>query len=126
MSPLGSFLSAFARDSRASAAAEMALVTPLLMILMLGTLELGFYFFSEHIIVKAVRDGSRFAGRQAFTEYSGCAVSSGTLATTRNLTRTGRVGSGATPRLYFWTDPASISVTVTCNTTGTYRGIYRN
>ncbi len=42
-----------------AAAAEMALVTPLLLIIMAGGLEVGNYFMDEHRLVKAVRDGAR-------------------------------------------------------------------
>ena len=54
------------RDSRGVAAAEMALVTPLLAMIMFGAVELGKYFWDEHLVVKAVRDGARFASRQNF------------------------------------------------------------
>ena len=52
-----------ARDSRGAAAAEMALVLPLLLVILFGSLELGNYFMNEHTLIKAVRDGARFAGR---------------------------------------------------------------
>lgn len=54
----------FLLNSRGSAAAEMALVLPFLMVLMFGGLEAGHFFFREHQIVKAAREGARFAGRQ--------------------------------------------------------------
>src|SRR2546423_15363241 len=60
------------RDARANAAAERALAAPLLLMIMLGSTELGNYFMNEHSLVKAVRDGARFAARQGFTNYSGC------------------------------------------------------
>ena len=51
-----------ARDVHAAAAAELALVLPLLLIIMFGSFEIGNYFLNEHILVKAVRDGARVAG----------------------------------------------------------------
>ena len=63
------------RDRAGAAAAEMALVTPLLMIIMFGAMELGKYFLDEHVVAKAVRDGARYAARRSFTDYAGCAVS---------------------------------------------------
>lgn len=60
------------RDSSAAAAVEMALVTPLLLIMLAGGLEVGNYFLDEHILVKGVRDGARYAARQSFTNYAGC------------------------------------------------------
>ncbi|MGL5837065.1 MAG: TadE family protein, partial [Sphingorhabdus sp.] len=53
----------FMQCRKGAAAAEMALVTPLLMIIMFGAFELGNYFYSQHVVTKAVRDGARFASR---------------------------------------------------------------
>jgi Flp pilus assembly protein TadG len=60
------------RDTGATAAVEMALVVPFLLILLFGSVELGNYFMDEHLLVQAVRDGARFAARQSFTNYSSC------------------------------------------------------
>ena len=60
------------RNSRGTAAAEMALVTPLLLTLMFGSFEVGKYFYDEHKLVKSVRDGARYAARQRFTNYASC------------------------------------------------------
>src|SRR5690349_1119608 len=76
------------RDRSANAAAEMALVTPLLLILMMGCAELGNYFWNEHTLVKAVRDGARFAARQSFNWYTGC---TGSPDTTNVVTPTQNV-----------------------------------
>ena len=35
--------------------------------LMFGAVELGNYFLNEHSLVKAVRDGARYAARQDFS-----------------------------------------------------------
>ena len=107
----------FASDSNGAAAAEMALVMPLLLIIMFGAMELGKFFL--------VRDGARFAARQPFSAYSGCAVAGDVTTQTQNLTRTGQVAAGGTARLAYWTNSASVSVTVTCDTSGDYEGIYR-
>ena len=116
------------RDVRATAAAEMALVLPLLLIIMFGSFEIGNYFLNEHILVKAVRDGARFAARQNFDNYSACsgAVGDPILTDTRNVVKTGVV-AGGTDRLPYWT-ATTISVTMACTTsTGgqTLSGIYK-
>jgi hypothetical protein len=118
-------LSRLLRHTDGVAAAEMALLTPLLITLMFGSFELGNYFLSEHVVVKAVRDGARYAGRLSFTEYDCSVPSPKAIDQTRNVTRTGQVASGGTERLAGWTDPATITVSVTCSaaTTG---GIYRD
>jgi len=110
--------------SRGAAAVEMALVTPLVMIIMFGSFELGNYFLQEHVVTKAVRDGARYAARRSFAEFPACAPSTTVERETRNVTRTGVVADGGTPRIANWTSPASVTVTAACNTSGTYTGIY--
>ena len=116
-----------ARDCRGAAAAEMAMVTPLLLLIMMGSVELGNYFMNEHILVKAVRDGARYAARQNFVHYSACTGSpAGTVvADTKNVVMTGML-SGGTNKLRNWSD-STITVTMTCTTTAgtqTMAGIY--
>ena len=116
------------RDQRGAAAAEMALVTPLLLTLMFGSVELGNYFMNEHILVKAVRDGARFAARQSFTNYDGCSGSPGgsVVSDTKTLVMTGLLSGGAN-KLRNWSN-TTISVTMNCSTmagTETMLGIYR-
>lgn len=113
--------------TRAAAAAEMALVTPMLIILMFGSFELGNYFLSEHVVAKAVRDGARYAARRPFT-YFACpnTVDAEVQTKTKNLTRTGQI-SGGTARLVDWTNPNTVTVTLSCTTIsgGNYSGIYK-
>lgn len=125
MTSLRLLAAGFRRDDCGSSAVEMALVTPMLLVLMLGSFELGKFFLDEHTLAKAMEDGARFASRQPFTEYTGCAPSSTVVQNTRNVSRTGQVASGGTPRLNYWTNQATITVSVTCDTTGTYSGIYK-
>lgn len=119
---------ALIRNQHGAAAAEMALVTPVLLIIMCGAFEIGNYFLDEHILVKAVRDGARYAARQNFSNYSACtgAVADPLLTDTRSVVKTGLV-SGGTDRLPYWA-ATTISVTMTCSTTAggqTMSGIYR-
>lgn len=108
-----------------SAAAEMALVTPLLIIIMFGIFEAGNFFWNQHIVENAVRDGVRFAGRKPLSEFAGCAPSTSVINDTRNVIRTGRV-SGGTPRIAGWNDGiATITITGHCSAT-TNTGIYVN
>lgn len=120
-----SFLAMIGND-RATATAETVLVLPLVFVLLFGTFELGNYFLTEHKVLKAVRDGARYAARQPYADYASCTPSSGLRDRTRNVTRTGQVASGGTPRVYTWTDPNSVTVSATCNTTwtGATGGIY--
>lgn len=112
-------------DRSGVAAAEMALVTPLLVALMFGTFELGRYFLDSHVVVKGVRDGARFAGRQPFTEMP-CGGTATDEADIKDLVRTGTTTDGAPARLPYWSNPATITVTITCDSTAAYTasGIY--
>ena len=114
------------RDTRASAAAEMAQSLPLLFALIFGSMELGNYFMTEHKVVKAVRDGARYAARQPFVDYVGCTPSADIVTATQNVTRTGQVAEGGTPRVSSWTDDSTIDVTATCDSTwaGADKGVY--
>jgi Flp pilus assembly protein TadG len=113
----------------------MVLVTPLLIILMFGAFELGNYFLSEHVVVKAVRDGARYASRMGFSNYTcssastGMAVSDPVLTNTRNLVRTGQIASGGSARLTNWTEGTTITITYDCvdpaSVTPSYSGIYK-
>jgi len=107
-------------SNRATASVEMALSLPILVALLFGAFELGNYFMTEHIVVKAVRDGARFAARQPFADYAGCSPSATLVTETQNVTRTGRIAAGGTPRFASWSDPNTIDVTATCDDTGSY------
>lgn len=118
---------------RAAAAAEMALVLPLLIVLMFGSFELGNYFLNEHVVVKAVRDGARYASRQNFSYFPCSAAGTGlapggtVTADTQEITRTGQVTSGGNPRLSSWRTNTDIAVTYDCVTTNNnvdYAGVY--
>lgn len=124
------FASRFCKDRTASAAAEMALMLPVLFALIFTTYEGGHYMWSEHKVLKGVRDGARYAARLPFTNYD-CTDDElvgpdGATRTTeiKNLTRTGSI-SGGTPKVPGWTD-GDITVSVECNAdygTGLYSDI---
>ena len=114
-------------DRRGAAAAEMALVLPLLLVLTFGPLELGNYFMNQHTLVKAVRDGARFAARQDFTNYTACSGAPGgtVVADTKNVVMNGVMTGGTiiTPNI----QSTDVDVTTSCATTAggqTMSGIY--
>jgi len=115
------------QDQSAAAAAEMALVTPFLAILMFGSFETGKYFLDAHIVQKAVRDGARFASRQSFTGMpcGGPAANEGNI---KDVVRFGKINPATNdqPRLYYWTNSATITVTIACDGTAAYtnKGLY--
>lgn len=130
------------RDETASAAAEMALVLPLLLALMFGALEVGYYFMSEHVVQKAVRDAARYAARKPLVEADGTvnySCSGPTLGTAvqtqiqevaRFQDPTG-TADNATARLTGWTSDDKAAVSLSCITQssgGSYvnNGVYAN
>ena len=117
------------RDRRGSAAVEMVFVAPLLLSLMFGATELGRFFWSEHQLIKAVRDGSIYASRQDISNYN-CGtstISSSVQTATANLIKTGEI-SGGTNQLPNWSSGgASIAMSLSCVTAAggtTLSGIY--
>jgi Flp pilus assembly protein TadG len=99
----------------------MALVLPFLLLLLLGSIELGRYFLNQHVMVKGLRDAARFAARGDFTDYYD--ATTGACRTTpdddvigaaRNLAMTGKIGSNTNWRIPYWTDPESVELTVEC------------
>lgn len=126
------------RDARAAAAAEMALVLPFLLILMFGSMELGHYFYQEHVVVKKVRDGARYASRMTLSGDYVCSadpdevffddpddgVTPKTVIT--NVTRTGRVDASGPERV--GTEPCgddpAYDVAIRCVSSDDYKGIY--
>ena len=118
------------RDRRGSAGAEMALVAPLLCTILIGSVELGSFFYNEHILDKAVRDGARYAARQDFSHYSACSgTPTGTIeANTRALVRTSLL-AGGNDRFADIQDSDITVTTLSCPTLvsgQTMSGIYRN
>lgn len=130
----------FLRDHRAAAAAEMALIMPMMFALIFTTFEGGNYLLAEHRVLKSAREGARFAGRLNYTAFD-CASSSvvGNFQTTPsvisnqnailNMTRYGNPQGTGQPRFTPHTGDV-FAVTLDCPTssdTTTYHnnGIYR-
>lgn len=114
-----------AADRAGSSAAELAMSLPLLIVLLFGSVELGYYFMSEHVVQKGVRDAARYGARLSIDNYdcpNSTVVDPG-LTEIRRVARTGRP-DGTTSRLVGWTADTMTTVTLTCDTSGTYTGIY--
>lgn len=99
-----------------AAAAEMALILPLAVLMLFTTLEAGHWLYTQHQVVKGLRDGARYAARQSFDDVN-CRNGTATISTavvdaTKEITRTGQL-SGGNPRVSGW-DAANITVEVTC------------
>lgn len=120
-------LRALIQDRSAAAAAEMALVLPLLLLILFSSVELGNYFMNEHRLTEAVRNGARFAARQSFSNYATCSgAPSGTVVPdTRNIVMRGYLTGGTiiTPNV----QATDITVSTSCMASAggqTMTGIY--
>lgn len=108
----------------------MALMLPLLLALMFSGLEGAYYLYLEHQVVKGVRDGARFAGRQKFQYFScgstGLVNDTGTPSVAdqiKNVTRSGSVSS-TTPRVPGWA-AGDVTISVSCPGTAVQTGLYK-
>lgn len=114
-------ISSFLRDERAASLVEFSLVAPLLILLMCGMAEFANGMRQYHIMEKGVRDAARYVAR---VQMTGCTIPGAAITSAQNLALTGRT-SGGSNLLSTWTDPNTVSVTVsTCfnNAAETYRG----
>lgn len=123
---MGAFLRSL-RSRDGTAAVEMALVAPLLLALMFGSLELGNLFMDQHALTKQVRDGARFASRLELNSAYVCSADPATVfaasdATDQiiHVTKDGVVSGSGTPRWgSYWSrncddgDP-TLTVTIRC------------
>ena len=112
------------RSDSATAAAEMALVAPLLIVLMFGAAEVGNLFMDQHALDKQVHDGARFAARLELNSAYDCPDTVFAAADADdqivNVTKNGAVSGDGNPRWdsSYWarqcgTDP-SVSVAIRC------------
>lgn len=118
------------RCQKGSSGTEMVLMLPFLVVLLFGAIEVGYYFYNQHMVIKGVRDGARYAGRQSFEDINcaGSTVPASVTTAIKEVTRTGRT-SGGTARVPGW-DNADITVSYSCagdgGGTAVTTGIYAN
>jgi Flp pilus assembly protein TadG len=103
-------------SERGSALIEASLVLPLLLALIGGVLEFGFFFYQEQLITVGVRDAARYL---ALTRDP---MNTANQSDARNLAVTGSIGGGAS-RVPGWTgDAVSVTITPWDNSDGTLSG----
>jgi Flp pilus assembly protein TadG len=116
----------FRQERCGSAAAEFALALPMMLALMFGGFEAGHFFWTQHKLVKAVRDGARYASRLSVDDLCP-ALDDDAGDNIRNVTATGGLSGGAA-KIPGW-DPTTVSVTPGCGqfvNTGIYTGLGTN
>ncbi|WP_353083122.1 TadE/TadG family type IV pilus assembly protein [Tessaracoccus lapidicaptus] len=98
------------KTERAAAAVEFALVAPVLIALLLGTIEFGFLIFLSSAASGAAREGARAAA------ISGQVADAVTVAKSAYMTTTGRAGNATVnPAGPACTPGEAVVVTVTEN-----------
>ena len=96
---------------RGAVLAEMALVTPILLLMMLATAEVTRAFVDHNTLTKAVRSGARYVAANAFQGTTGVVfVGVALRAETQNLIVYGNTAGTGAPVLPGLT-PADITVT---------------
>lgn len=120
-------LTTLRKDRSGTAIVEMTIMAPVLISLALGVVEFGRALHHHHVINKAMRDAARFLARVPVDcptgPGTGSVTNSADIDTAKNLALNG-APTGGTPKVSYWTDPASITVQVDCsdNASGAYRG----
>ena len=106
---------------------ELSVMLPMLVALGLGIGEFGRALQHHHALNKGMRDAARYLARVPVDCPSGSSTGSVTNASdvgiAKNLALNGEPSVG-TARVSYWTNPASITVQVSCfdNSAGAYRG----
>lgn len=99
----------------------MVLVLPILIVLMFGSVELGYYFYTEHRTIDLARNYARYAARSVVLDDAACP--SATAIETNILDRIAQDMPGITD----WA--TNSEVTIDCNsgfTTGLYEATGRD
>lgn len=100
------------RNTVGTAAAEFVLALPIMLALLFGTMEAGHFFWTQHKIVKSVRDGVRYASRLEVDRL--CDGDADLITAIRNVTATGQAASGGTPKVPGW-QPETVDVDIVCD-----------
>jgi len=127
-------LAAFRAAQGGMASIEFAIIVPVLLIIMVGMIDFGRMLTDFEAVNKSVRDSARFLARArmdcpaAGTGPASSYLINASFATlAQNLALTGKTATPTTGSylLPYWTDPASITMNVTCVTNGgTYAGVF--
>lgn len=115
----------FLRGEAGSAAAEFALILPMLLALLYTGFEGGNLIWTQHKLVEGVRQGVRLAGRMDINDL--CGGNATALSNAKSqivlFTRTGQLANAnASPRVGGWTS-SQVQVDIACNSfvsTGIY------
>lgn len=98
------------RNQNGAAMVEMVVITPILLLLLLGVSELGKAFVQYNTLTKSVRDAARFVAAGALLGTTGTVLITPDLeSAARNLVVYGNVAGNGSPQLPMLS-PAHISI----------------
>ncbi len=113
------------------AAVEFAIILPLLVLLLFGTIEIGRILFDYQAASKSVRDATRYltridAGLLGLACPGTINGAAAAVIEAKNLAMRGTVDTSKPFLLSYWTDPNTVSVSVSCidNSGAIYQGFY--
>lgn len=114
-----SFWGRLYRDRGGGPIVELTLLAPLLISLGLGVSEFGNAVQGYHVIDKGLRDAARYLGK-GFASCDSNGNSSYTNgASAKNLAMYGNTAGTGTLVLPYWSDPNTITISVSCVATST-------
>lgn len=105
-----------------AAAAEFAMILPLSLLLLFTALEAGHYFYSQHQLVKGLRDGARYGARHPASDFgadctnpsSKATVTNSLAADIRAVALTGRITGGSEIRSGWDVSDVTFTVEIEC------------
>lgn len=102
------------RAARGASAVEFALVLPLLLAVVLGAIDWGYYFFVEQVVVNAAREGARVGTLQSNQNQTD-AFNNAQSACNTFITQAGLSGVRATCTPSAGAGPSGPSIVVTAS-----------
>ncbi len=115
----------FLRRCRGSSGAEFALVLPILVLMLFGTIEVGRAMHDYQLVDKSVRHAARFLSRQDLS-CSPLAFEAGAETAAKNLALTGTIDGSGDYLLKYWTDPATIDIDPDCKSNTQWDGMWKH
>jgi hypothetical protein len=125
----------FLRNRKGVSCVEFVLILPVLVVCLFGTIEIGRVLHDYHVVVKSVRDGTRFLTRfpvecttinvdGIFVDDQGNPDNTNKTYG-ENLTKRGSIDPDADYLVGAWSNTGSQLITrVECNPRGTLEGLY--
>jgi Flp pilus assembly protein TadG len=100
------------RSERGAAAVEFALVFPLFLLIVLGTIDFGYFFFVSEIVGNAAREGARAGSVVEPDAGNGPAIAAAQSAASDYLNRGGLQNRGVTANVTTVNGVAAVEVSI--------------